>query len=70
MEKTTKLFTENKYIGGYTLSVRDSWNYKIKSVNITAKEKEEYEKTFGEEFITYDTFFNWWASLNGYKMRY
>ncbi len=64
MQNRTKLFVESPMLGGYTLSVRDDWSYKIKHVNITANEKIEYEKTFGDEIITYDEFFNWWKELN------
>ncbi len=64
MEERIKVFEENTMIGGYALAVRDEWSYKIKHVNITEYEKEEYIKKFGEEIITYDEFFNWWVKLN------
>lgn len=64
MQNRTKLFVESPMLGGYTLSVRDDWSYKIKHVNITEHEKQEYEKKFGEEIITYNEFFDWWKTLN------
>ena len=59
-----KLFIENKTVGGFSLAVRDDWSFKVKRVNITLHEKEEYEKTFGEEIITYEKFFEWWMKIN------
>ncbi|MBN2662503.1 MAG: hypothetical protein JXR68_02535 [Bacteroidales bacterium] len=62
MSKTT-VFQENKLLGGFSLAVRDDWSFKIKRVHITEFEKDEYEKKFGEEIITYSNFFEWWQSL-------
>lgn len=53
-------FEENKVLGGYSLAVRDDWSYKIKRIHITEKEKEEYEKEFGEKILTYSEFMEWW----------
>ncbi len=50
-------------LGGYTLSVRNDWNFKIKQVNVSASEKEAYIAQFGDEIITYQEFFEWWKSL-------
>ncbi len=64
MKDRVKIFEESPMLGGYSLAVRDDWNYKIKRVNITEAEKEAVEKEFGENLITYDTFFNWWVRFN------
>ena len=64
MKERVKIFEESPMLGGYSLAVRDDWSYKIKRVNITEAEKEAFEKEFGENLITYDTFFNWWVKLN------
>lgn len=59
----TKIFEENKLLGGYSLAVRDDWSFKIKRVHITEFEKNEYEKKFGEEIVSYSEFFEWWQQL-------
>ncbi|MBQ3618526.1 MAG: hypothetical protein II939_10270 [Bacteroidales bacterium] len=64
MKERVKIFEESPMLGGYSLAVRDDWSYKIKRVNITEAEKEAFEKEFGENLITYDTFFNWWVKFN------
>ncbi|MBP5501812.1 MAG: hypothetical protein IKR94_06065 [Bacteroidales bacterium] len=64
MKDRVKIFEESPMLGGYSLAVRDDWSYKIKRVNITEAEKEAFEKEFGENLITYDTFFNWWVKFN------
>ena len=64
MKERVKIFEESPMLGGYSLAVRDDWSYKIKRVNITEAEKEAFEKEFGENLITYDTFFNWWVQFN------
>lgn len=62
-----KLFIENKIIGGYSLAVRDDWSFKIKRVNVSKKEMEEYKRAFGKEIITYEEFFKWWSELKTAK---
>ncbi|MBP5368778.1 MAG: hypothetical protein IKQ70_04170 [Bacteroidales bacterium] len=64
MKERVKIFEESPMLGGYSLAVRDDWSYKIKRVNITEAEKEAFEKEFGENLVTYDTFFNWWVKFN------
>ena len=59
-----KLFIENKVIGGYSLAVRDDWSFKIKRVNVTKEEKDEYKTAYGNEIITYEEFFQWWSKIN------
>lgn len=68
MEKAVKIFTECPVLGGYTLTVRDDWNYKLKQVSVTEDEKEAYISTFGEQIITYNEFFDWWKKLGGRKV--
>ena len=64
MEDSVKVFEESPMIGEYALAVRDDWSYKIKRVNVNEQEKEAYLKEFGENIITFDTFFNWWVKFN------
>ena len=64
MKERVKIFEESPMLGGYSLAVRDDWSYKIKRVNITEAEKEAFEKEFGENLVTYYTFFNWWVKFN------
>jgi hypothetical protein len=64
MEKPREIFAECPMLGGYTLIVRDDWNFKLKKVNITEKEKAAYEAKYGEELITYDEFMTWWMDFN------
>lgn len=64
MEKPRVIFTESPLLGGYTLTVKDDWNFKLKQVSITASEKDLYLETFGEDIITYEEFFEWWKSVN------
>jgi len=66
MKNRIQLFKENTLLGGYTLTVRDDWVYKLKYVHISQREKDEYEKTFGLEIITYNVFFEWWCKINKY----
>lgn len=63
MEKPRVIFTECPMLGGYTLNVRDDWNFKLKKVNVSEAEKNAYLETFGEEIITYEEFFEWWKAL-------
>ncbi|MBQ9212877.1 MAG: hypothetical protein IJ150_02925 [Bacteroidales bacterium] len=65
MEKERKIFTESPVLGGYTLTVRDDWNYKLKQVSVTEKEKNAYLEKFGEKIITFNEFFDWWKTLIG-----
>ncbi len=64
MEKPRVLFTECPELGGYTLTVRDDWSYKLKKVSVTAQEKEAYEDQFGNHLITYNEFMDWWKEYN------
>ena len=63
MEKVRNIFVECPVLGGYTLTVRDDWNYKLKQVSITSEEKDAYIETFGEQIITYNEFFDWWKKI-------
>lgn len=63
MEKERKIFSECPVIGGYTLTVRDDWNYKLKQVSVTEQEKDAYIETFGQVIITYNEFFCWWRKI-------
>lgn len=58
-------FKQNHNIlGGYYIPVRNNWNYKLKNKHLTEKEKEIYERDFGEEIISEDEYFNWWKKLH------
>ncbi|NPA67464.1 MAG: hypothetical protein GXO50_02535 [Chlorobi bacterium] len=68
MPSKIKVIDRNRILGGYTLSVRDDWVYKVKKVHINETEKEEYIKKFGdEEMITFNTFFEWYKKLKTEK---
>ncbi len=60
------LFKKNDLLGGYSLAVRDNWGYKTLRRHITDREKELYEKKFGNKLLTDDEFFEWWCKVNGY----
>ena len=64
MEFKTPLFKINRMLGGYSLAVRDDWNYHIISTHITDEDKELYLKMFGEKLITYDEFYEWWCKIH------
>ncbi len=64
MAHKIKLFEESPMLGGFSLAVRDDWNYKIKRVHVTPEEKEAYLEKFGEEIISYNEFFEWWTEFN------
>ncbi len=63
MKNRVKIFQYNKLVGGYSLAVRDNWSYKIKRIHISDYEYEEYLKTFGNEIVTLDVFYQWWNNL-------
>jgi len=69
MEKPRVLFEECPALGGYTLTVRDDWSYKLKKVSVTPQEKEAYEKHFGNKLITYNEFMEWWKEYNNVSKR-
>ena len=51
-------------LGGYYIPVRNEWNYQIIKRHLTQREKELYQKQFGEQIITDDEYFNWWKKVN------
>ncbi len=63
MKVPTSLFEKSPILGGYTLSVKDDWSYKLKKVYLSEEDKEKYLETFGDQLITYDTFFEWYKEL-------
>lgn len=63
MEKARKIFTECPVLGGFTLTVRDDWSYKLKQVSVTNEEKDAYLSEIGNEIITYGEFFEWWRNF-------
>ncbi len=63
MSQHIKVIDRNRILGGYSLSVRDNWVYKIKKVHLTEKEKDKYLEDFGEIIITFDEFFEWYKKL-------
>ena len=60
MSNKVKVIERNRVIGGYSLSVRDNWVYKIKKVHLNETEKDKYLEHFGENIVTYDIFFDWY----------
>jgi len=67
MGQKIKVIERNRIIGGYSLSVRDNWVYKIKKVHLNEYEKDKYLEDFGEQIITYDDFFEWYKVLKNKK---
>jgi hypothetical protein len=67
MAHKLKVIERNRLIGGYTLSVRDDWVFKIKKIHLTEEEKDSYLENFGEEIITYNEFYEWYKSLKTKK---
>jgi len=63
MSQHIKVIDRNRILGGYSLSVRDNWVYKIKKVHLNEAEKDKYLEDFGEQIITFDEFFDWYKSL-------
>ena len=63
MAHKVKVIDRNRIIGGYTLSVRDDWVFKIKKVHLTEEEKDKYLETFGEQILSYNEFYIWYRSL-------
>ncbi len=63
MAHKVKVIERNRIIGGYSLSVRDNWVYKIKKVHLNENEKDKFLEDFGETIITYDDFFEWYKEL-------
>lgn len=62
MSTKVKVIERNRIIGGYSLSVRDNWVYKIKKVHLNETEKDKYLEHFGEQIVTYDEFFEWYKT--------
>ncbi len=69
MANKIKVIERNRVIGGYSLSVRDNWVYKIKKIHITETEKDKYLENFGEVIVTYDEFFEWYKALKERAMQ-
>ena len=63
MAHQIKVIERNRRIGGYSLSVRDDWVFKIKKVHLTEFEKDKYLENFGETIITFNKFFEWYKIL-------
>ena len=51
-------------LGGYYIKVRNNWNYKLIKRHLSEKEKELYEKEFGEEIISDDDFYRWYKKIH------
>jgi len=68
MANKVKVIERNRIIGGYSLSVRDNWVYRIKKVHLNENEKNKYIEDFGDEkIITYDDFFAWYKKIKSKK---
>jgi hypothetical protein len=66
MSTKIPLFKKNRILGGYSIAVRDDWNYHIRTTHITDREKDLYLNTIGEKIITYNEFIDWWCMVNNY----
>jgi len=66
MVMADKLFFKPSHsiLGGYYIPVRNDWNYHIRKRHLTSKEKELFEKEFGEQIITDDQYFEWWKKIH------
>lgn len=63
MAHQIKVIERNRIIGGYSLSVRDDWVFKIKKVHLTENEKDKYLEHFGETIISFEKFYGWYKIL-------
>lgn len=63
----TKLFTENRMLGGYSVAVISDWGYRIRREHLTEEQREDYIKTFGNEIINVRKFNDWWFKANKAK---
>jgi hypothetical protein len=63
MAHRVKVIERNRIIGGYTLSVRDDWVFKIKKVHLTEDEKDKYLSRFGETIVSYNEFYEWYKTI-------
>ncbi len=63
MANKIKVIERNRIIGGYSLSVRDDWVYKIKKIHLTEVEKDKYLEKFGEQIIIFNEFYEWYKDL-------
>ena len=63
MANKVKVIEKNRIIGGYSLSVRDDWVYKIKKIHLTEFEKDKYLEKFGEQIIIFNEFYEWYKDL-------
>ena len=63
MAQHVKVIDRNRILGGYSLSVRDNWVYKIKKIHLNEIEKDKYLEDFGEQIITFDEFYEWYKNL-------
>ena len=64
-----KVIERNRIIGGYTLSVRDDWVFKIKKVHLTEVEKDKFLEKFGEQIITFNEFYEWYKEMKKQKTK-
>lgn len=64
MESKTPLFRKNRILGGYSLAVRDDWNFHIRTTHISEEDKEKYLNDFGEKIISYKEFYDWWCKIH------
>jgi len=65
MAAKESFFKQNhNLLGGYYIPVRNNWNYKLIKRHLSDKEKELYEKEFGEEIISDDDFYQWYKKIH------
>ena len=63
----TKLFIENRTIGGFSVAVQSDWFYRIRREHLTEEQRKLYEEEFGNEILSEKVFNNWWFKLNNFK---
>jgi hypothetical protein len=54
---------------GRYIPVRNSWNYHLDNKYLTEKEKELYEKKFGQQIVFDTEFKNWYLSISKNKQK-
>ena len=60
----TKLFIENRVIGGYAVAVQSDWFYRIRREHLTNEQRKLYEKEFGHEILSEKLFNDWWFKVS------
>ncbi|MBN1181379.1 MAG: hypothetical protein JXB49_03765 [Bacteroidales bacterium] len=63
----TKLFIENRAMGGYSVAVQSDWFYRIRREHLTDEQRKIYEEEIGHEVLSEKAFNEWWFKVNNLK---